>query len=185
MTPQEMRPDDGKEFPTSWPRRPWLPALLLVGLALAAYQPVWHAGFIWDDDEFLSSRPIVTSVNFKNADALYRVWFAGGTPDYYPMSFSLLYLEWRLWGNKPLGCHLANVLLHALSAVLLWRVLLQLKIPGALLAAALFVVHPVNVESVAWISESKNTLCMVFFVLTLLLWLKSEESGRGDGTDWH
>jgi tetratricopeptide (TPR) repeat protein len=160
-------------------RHDWLLGFLLVVITLMAYQPVWHAGFIWDDDEFLTDNPVIKSVDFKSADCLQRLWFTASTPDYYPMTFSLWWLESRLWANHPLGYHLVNVLLHACSAVLLWRVLLRLKIPGALLAAALLALHPVNVESVAWISEGKNTLSMLFYVGALLCWLKFEDSGRG------
>jgi tetratricopeptide (TPR) repeat protein len=173
-----MGSDVAMEFlPSSW-RHNWLLGLLLVAVILMAYQPVWHAGFIWDDDEFLTDKPVIKSVDFKSADCLYRVWFTTSLPDYYPMTASMLWLEWRLWANNPLGYHLANVLLHALSAILLWRVLQRLNLPGALLAASLFALHPVNVESVAWISEGKNTLCMFFYLGTLLFWLKFEDSGR-------
>ena len=78
----------------------WLAALLVVGVFLA-YQPVWHAGFIWDDDEFLTDNPVL-----KSANGLYRAWFTASTLDYYPMTFSLFWFEWRIWGKTPLGYHL-------------------------------------------------------------------------------
>jgi tetratricopeptide (TPR) repeat protein len=160
-----------------------LPAVLLLAITMIAYQPVWRAGFIWDDDNFLTDHHALTGVDFKSASALPRIWLGTAAPDYYPMTFSLWWLESRLWGvNYAPGFHVVNVLIHALSSILLWRALLRLNIPGAWLAAALFAVHPVNVESAAWITEGKNTLCMLFFAATLLFWLKFEDTGN---SRWH
>ncbi len=165
-------------LPSSW-RRDWLFGLLLVAITLIAYGPALHAGFTWDDDEYLTDNPTFKNLDFKSADCLHQVWFTASALDYYPMTYTMWWLEMRIWANNPAGYHLVNVFLHALSAVLLWRVLQRLNIPGALLAAAIFALHPVNVESVAWISEGKNALCMFFYAGTLLCWLKFEDSGRG------
>ncbi|HUN55597.1 MAG TPA: tetratricopeptide repeat protein [Smithella sp.] len=155
----------------SSPAPGWLWGMLLALAAIIAYGPLWHAGFIWDDDTFLFNNPLI-----KQADGLYQFWFTAKAPDYFPLTSTTLWLEWRIWNNNPLVYHIVNVLLHALSAVLIWRVLVHLKIPGAWLAAALFAVHPVNVESVAWITERKNTLSMLFYVTSILYYLKFEET---------
>jgi Flp pilus assembly protein TadD len=150
----------------------WLFALFIAAATLMAYQPVWRAGFIWDDG-FL----VFKNVLVQQADGWWRVWCSRGI-DYVPATSTTFWLEWHLWQDHALGYHLDNVLLHALGAIMVWRVLLRLQIPGARLAAAIFALHPVNVESVAWISERKNTLAMVFFACALLGYLLFEDSGK-------
>ncbi|HEX2855193.1 MAG TPA: tetratricopeptide repeat protein [Opitutaceae bacterium] len=155
----------------AWWNRGWIPALLLIAITLLAYQPVWRAGFVWDDDVMLTGNRHVQA-----PDGLGAIWFSTDLPDYFPMTSTALWLQWRMWGANPLGYHLVNVLLHAFAAVLWWRVLRRLAIPGAWLAAAVFALHPVNVESVAWITEIKNTLAMAFYVTALLAYLRFEDS---------
>lgn len=150
-------------------RRNWLRASLLLGGTFLAYLPVARAGLIWDDGSLVINNPLI-----HRADGLWQFWFSTQPVDFYPVTSSMLWLEWRLWGENPTGYHLVNVLVHALDALLLWRVLRRLHIPGAWLAAALFAVHPVNVESVAWITQRKNTLAMFFYLLSLLLYLRCD-----------
>jgi tetratricopeptide (TPR) repeat protein len=143
------------------PARPneWLLGLLLLAATLAAYQPVWHAGFVWDDDNYVTHNQTL-----HNLAGLRQIWLdPNATPQYYPLVFTTFWLEYHAWKLNPLGYHLVNVLLHALGSLLLWRALKRWRVPGAWLAAAIFALHPVNVESVAWITERKNVLSGLFF----------------------
>ncbi|MEI8043572.1 MAG: tetratricopeptide repeat protein, partial [Verrucomicrobiota bacterium] len=151
-------------------RRDGLLALALVAGTILVYCPVWHGGFAWDDDLHITENRLVAEPG-----GMGKIWFSREAPQYYPLVFTSFRLEYALWGLHASGYHWINILLHACSSVLLWRVLRRLSVPGAWLAAAVFAVHPVNVESVAWISERKNTLCMVFYLLSLLLYLRSED----------
>jgi protein O-mannosyl-transferase len=155
------------------PNRIGLGALLLVAGTVIVYLPIWHAGLIWDDRTFVVENPLI-----RRADGLYDIWFSTTPVSFNPLTSSTLWLEWRLWNSAPLGYHLVNVLLHSLNAVLLWVVLRWLNLRGSWLASALFAVHPVNVESVAWISERKNTLAMFFCLLSVLGYLRFEVSPR-------
>jgi hypothetical protein len=103
---------------SSFALKDWLFVIALIAAVFLVYQPVWHAGFIWDDDTFLVNNPLI-----KQSNGLYQFWFTTKAPDFFPLTSTTLWLEWRLWGTNPLGYHIVNVLLHALSTVLIWRVL--------------------------------------------------------------
>jgi protein O-mannosyl-transferase len=162
-----------KPFPPNLNSARWqrwempLAIALLAGLVAIAYWPALHAGFIWDDDYYVTKNPLLTESNgWRN------IWFSPERQSqFFPLVFSTLRLEHDLWGLKPLGYHLFNILFHAADAVLVWLLLKRLAIPGSWLAAALFALHPVQVESVAWISELKNTQSTFFYLMTLLVWI--------------
>ena len=146
---------------------------LVVLAAVVAYLPALRGEFIWDDDAH------VTKPALRSVGGLYRIWFElGATQQYYPLLHSAFWGEHRLWGDLTLGYHLANLLLHLCSAALLYLILEELQIPGALLAAAIFALHPVHVESVAWISEQKNTLSAVFYLSAMLVCLRFDQTRR-------
>jgi tetratricopeptide (TPR) repeat protein len=145
----------------------------LVLLCLAAYWPALDGGLLWDDGGH------VTREDLRPLGGLFRIWFEiGATQQYYPVLHSAFWLEHRLWGDATVGYHLLNVLLHATAAAQLAVLLRRLQVPGATLAALLFALHPVCVESVAWISEQKNTLSAVFYLAAALAWLRFDADRR-------
>lgn len=143
-------------------------AALLLAITLIAYIPALFSGYIWDDDSYLTANPVL-----RHPDGLRLTWtHLRANPQYYPMVFTMFWLEMRAWGLHPFGYHAVNVLLHAASAILLWRLLRRLEVPWAWLAAAIFAVHPVHAESVAWITERKNTLSLLFYLAALSAYLR-------------
>jgi tetratricopeptide (TPR) repeat protein len=158
-------------------RHEWRWALILVLAVIAAYLPVWRAGFIWDDDKVVTANPVMIGLG-----GLAKIWTSSAA-DICPLTLTTFWIEHALWGSAALPYHLVNVLLHAGCALLLWRVLRQLQIPGAWLGAALWALHPVQVESVAWITEMKNTESTLFYLLAILFFIQdlTAPSGRTYG----
>jgi protein O-mannosyl-transferase len=154
----------------SAPRQIWVMAAVAL-VTVLAYSPAITGGMLWDDDAH------VTKPELRSLSGLYRIWFdPGATQQYYPLLHSVFWIEQQLWGDSTIGYHLVNIVQHLVAACLVWLILLRLKIPCALLAAAIFALHPVHVESVAWISEQKNTLSAVFYLSAMLTYLHFDET---------
>lgn len=144
----------------------WFVALIFLAV-FAAYQPVWRAGFNWNDLDY------VTGPALRSLSGLARIWTdVGATEQYYPVLHSVFWFTHHLFGESAPAYHLLNVAVHGLNAVLLGLLLRRLGVPGARFAAALFALHPVMVESVAWIAELKNTLSALFYLSAALLYLR-------------
>ncbi len=135
----------------------------LIVLTCGCYWPSLGGGFLWDDHLWLTDSPLV-----RAPDGLRQIWFSTVPYDYFPLTYTTFWIEWHLWGADPAGYRVVNLVLHLASAGLLWRLLTVLRVPGAWFGALLFAIHPVNVASVAWIAERKNTLSMVFFLGSLI-----------------
>ena len=157
---------------------------LIILLVFLAYLPTLRGGFIWDDDSYVTHNPTLHDLG-----GLQRIWFkVGAVPQYYPLVHTTFWLEYHLWALNPIGYHLINVLLHAVAAILLWQVLRRLQAPGAWLAAVIFALHPVEVESVAWVTERKNVLSAVFYFAAALAYLRFvawEKPDRQNRFRWH
>lgn len=158
-------------------------ALALFGLLVAAYLPALGGGFIWDDNGYVTGNQTLRSLA-----GLWSIWFdPSATPQYYPLVHTTFWLEYHLWGLDAFGYHAVNLGLHAFSALLLYRLLARLELPGAWIAAAVFALHPVEVESVAWITERKNVLSAVFYLgasLAFLRFAAKERAGGPEGRRW-
>src|SRR4051812_7599929 len=147
--------------------------MLVLMIVVLVYWPALNGGFLLDDDAH------VTKPELQSLGGLYRIWFEpGATFQYYPLLHSAFWFEHKLWNDSVLGYHLVTLLWHMLAVYLVYFILVRLKIRGALLAAAIFALHPVMVESVAWISEQKNTLSAVFCLSAMLAYLKFDESSH-------
>jgi len=150
-----------------------LQAFLLIAAGLWVFWPALSGDWIWDD--YLL---IINNSKLRGWSGLWDIWFAAPMIDYWPLSWTVLWVEWQLWGNHPLGYHLLSLALHLGSGFLVWRILSRLGLPGGWMGGLLFVIHPLAVESVAWISEIKNTLSLPLFLLSFDAWLDAEENQK-------
>jgi tetratricopeptide (TPR) repeat protein len=155
-------------------------AVLIAAAVFMAYLPSINGGFIWDDHDLITNNNLI-----KASDGPLLIWCSTEPIDYWPVTNTTFWIEWRLWGMHPTGYHLTNLILHIAESVLIWIILRKLSMPGAFLAAMIFALHPVNVESVAWIAQRKNLMAMLFFLISILLYLKGIQgatSRRPEGT---
>ena len=160
----------------------WIGAAIIALMTVIAYGPAINAGYIWDDDSYVTDNPLV-----QQADGLWNLWIPKKTPQYYPAVFTTFWIEHQVWGLNPMGYHIVNVLLHIANALLVWRLGAMLKIPGAWMIGAVFAVHPINVESVAWITERKNVLSGFFYLYSAVMYLKfdaAREQREGANVTW-
>jgi protein O-mannosyl-transferase len=142
--------------------------LLIIAAVSIAYFPSINGRFVFDDDVHLTENKFI-----KAADGPYKIWSTSESHDYWPITDTTYWIEWRLWGMHPAGYHVTNLILHVIGALLVWLILRRLSIPGAFLAALIFALHPVNVESEAWIASRKNLMAMLFFLLSIFWYIKA------------
>jgi tetratricopeptide (TPR) repeat protein len=166
MSPVKMksrprtRPARASESPNAW-RVAGQVAAIVAGVWLV-YLPALRAGFVWDDEPLITANPLL-----QTASGLREIWSFGRTADYFPLTNTIFWIEWHLFGHAATGYHSVNILFQTANALLLWLVLRRLELPGAWLAALIFAIHPVHAESVAWISELKNLLAMFWALLSV------------------
>jgi tetratricopeptide (TPR) repeat protein len=158
-------------------RRAW-PALLIVAAGLWAYGPALRGGWVWDDTLEVTQNPVL-----RDPAGLARIWTAPVGSDYFPLKTTALWLEWRIWGADPAGYHAVSIALHLLSALLFWRLLAGIGLRLAWAGGLLFAVHPLAVESVAWVAELKNTLSLPFLLMAMIFFLEADSpDGKNSGS---
>jgi len=152
---------------------PFLQAMVIIVAASVIYWPVLHGDWLWDDAFDITHNPVTQS-----ASGLWSIWMKPGTQvDYYPLKASVQWVQLHLWGNDTFGYHVTNLVLHIVSALWVWRLFHKLGLKLAWLGGLIFAIHPVQVESVAWIAELKNTLSMPFFLLSMCFYLDYDING--------
>ena len=149
---------------------------LLVVLCVVAYAPTLQNGYIWDDNSYLYENTLVS-----DPSGLKDIWFTHKSPQYYPLVFTTFWIEHKLWGFKAFGYHLTNLLFHIFNAILLLLVVRKIYPRVAFVVAMIFAVHPIQVETVAWITELKNVLALFFFLLTVLSYLRFSKNSTPAG----
>jgi protein O-mannosyl-transferase len=147
--------------------------LLIIAAVSIAYLPSISGGFVFDDDIHLTENKFI-----KATDGPYKIWSTSESHDYWPITDTTYWIEWRLWKMHPTGYHVTNLILHVIEALLVWLILRKVSIPGAFLAALIFALHPVNMESVAWIASRKNLMAMLFFLLSILWYIRFDGLAR-------
>ena len=152
---------------------------LLAILIFSAYFPTFQNSFIWDDNRYLTQNPYL-----KDIEGLKRFWLdLSAMPQYYPMVFTSFWVEHKIWGFDPIGYHVDNVVIHYMNAFILWRILVFMEIRGSWLGAAVFAIHPIQVETVAWITERKNLLSGLFLFLSLYTFIRFYDPAPGVGSN--
>ena len=168
---------------TSYSRQDMLAFLALGLLVVVPYLPamLW-GGFVWDDRLITNSKPV------QDISGLWKIWFSPGAIEneghYWPLVYTTFWLEHKLWGYAPAGYHVVNVLLHLANTLLLWHLLRRLVVPGAWMVAAVFAVHPLHVESVAWVIERKDVLSGLFYFAAVLMWMRFVEQPNSRRYAW-
>jgi len=165
----EIRPSKSEMI--SW--KALLQAAVIIAAGLWIYWPALHGDWLWDDEVLITG-----NLNLHSLEGLRNLWFSNPAIDYWPLTWTLLWIEWHLWGDVSLGYHLCSLVLHISSGFLIWRLFHRLGLRNGWLGGLLFVIHPLAVESVAWISEIKNTLSLPLFLLSCNAWLDAEEGKR-------
>jgi len=157
----------------------FLQAALIILAGWWVYFPALHGGWLWDDNTDITENPVL-----RDPAGIWKIWFAPTSLDFYPLKASVQWIQWRLWGLDPFGYHVTNVVLHLICALLLWRVLSKLGVRLAWLGGLLFVIHPMAVESVAWIVELKNVMSLAFLLGALLAYIDYDESKSTRSYGW-
>jgi protein O-mannosyl-transferase len=157
-------------------------AALIVLAGLWIYSPTYHGDWLWDDDQLLTQNLTVQHrvspdprVPPDSLRSLAKLWFNPDGADYFPLSYTALWAQWPFFGLQSTGYHVTTILLHIAGALLLWGLLAKMKIPGAWLSGFVFAIHPVCVESVAWVSETKNTLSLPLFLIAAICWVGQDD----------